>query len=51
VATGIARCLGDGTSSGLLAGRKEATRKLDCDAYESFRRFLIDEGVDPSMDG
>jgi hypothetical protein len=48
---GIARCLGDGASSGILAGRKETTRKLYRDAYEAFRRFLIDQRVDPSVDG
>jgi len=43
--------LGDGTSAGILAGRKETTRKLYRDAYEAFRRFLDGAGVDPATDG
>jgi hypothetical protein len=35
----------------MLAGRKDATRKLYRDAYEAFRRFLFNSGVDPSVDG
>jgi hypothetical protein len=42
----LAHWLGDGASPGILAGRKEATRKLYRDAYEAFRRFLIDQDVD-----
>jgi integrase len=47
----ILHCLGDGTSPGILAGRKETTRKLYRDAYRAFRRFLANVGVDPSTDG
>jgi len=35
----------------MLAGRKESTRKLYRDAYEAFRRFLLDVNVDPAIDG
>jgi hypothetical protein len=38
-------------SAGVLAGRKESTRKLYRDAYQAFRRFLQDVGVDPARDG
>src|SRR5205814_1700170 len=48
---GAAFCFGDGQSNGLLAGRKQSTRKLYRDAYEAFRRFLLDAGVDPAVDG
>jgi integrase len=48
---GAAIFLGDGRSGGLLAGRKDTTRKLYRDAYEAFRRFLADVHVDPSVDG
>ena len=47
---GAAYCFGDGHSGGVLAGRKETTRKLYRDAYEAFRRFLIGVGVDPASD-
>jgi hypothetical protein len=48
---GAAFCLGDGRNSGMLAGRKESTRKLYRDAYEAFRRFLADLEIDPVLDG
>jgi len=48
---GAAFCLGDGRSNGTLAGRKETTRKLYRDAYEAFRRFAVDAGVDPASEG
>jgi integrase len=48
---GAAFCLGDGKTSGVLAGRKDTTRKLYRDAYEAFRRFLADVDIDPSVDG
>src|SRR5438132_6316533 len=48
---GAAFCLGDGRTSGVLAGRKDTTRKLYRDAYEAFRRFLTDMDIDPSVDG
>jgi integrase len=48
---GAALCFGDGRSVGMLAGRKDATRKLYRDAYEAFRRFVADSGVDPRVDG
>jgi hypothetical protein len=48
---GAALCFGDAQSVGGLAGRKETTRKLYRDAYEAFRRFLADSGVDPTVDG
>jgi integrase len=48
---GAAFCFGDGRSGGVLAGRKPTTRKLYRDAYEAFRRFLEDAGVDPRVDG
>src|SRR6266851_5225909 len=48
---GAAFCLGDGHSGGMLAGRKDTTRKLYRDAYEAFRRFLADVNVDPCVDG
>ncbi|MDQ6669673.1 MAG: tyrosine-type recombinase/integrase [Chloroflexota bacterium] len=51
IAAGAAYCLGDGRTSGVLAGRKDTTRKLYRDAYEAFRRFLIDVGVDAVTDG
>jgi integrase len=35
----------------VLAGRKDTTRKLYRDAYEAFRRFLQDVGVDPATEG
>ena len=37
---GAAFCFGDGRSNGMLAGRKDTTRKLYRDAYEAFRRFV-----------
>ena len=48
---GAAFCLGNGRSNGMLSGRKETTRKLYRDAYEAFRRFAQDTGVDPTADG
>src|SRR6516164_6961473 len=48
---GAALCFGDGRSVGILAGRKDATRKLYRDAYQAFRRFLIDSAIDPTVDG
>jgi hypothetical protein len=42
---------GEGHSGGVLAGRKETTRKLYRDGYEAFRRFLADAGLDPAVDG
>jgi integrase len=48
---GAAFCLGDGQSGGMLAGRKDTTRKLYRDAYEAFRRFLAGVNVDSSVDG
>ncbi len=47
---GAAYAFGDARSSGVLAGRKETTRKLYRDGYEAFRRFLIASGVDPAVD-
>jgi hypothetical protein len=48
---GAALCFGDGRSVGILAGRKDATRKLYRDAYDAFRRFLADSGVNSAVDG
>jgi hypothetical protein len=48
---GAALCFGDGRSVGILAGRKDATRKLYRNACEAFRRFLADSRVDPQVDG
>ena len=48
---GAAFCFGDGRAAGALGGRKATTRKLYRDAYEAFRRFLADVGVDPAADG
>jgi hypothetical protein len=48
---GAALCFGGARSAGVLAGRKHTTRKLYRDAYESFRRFLVDASVDPCIDG
>ena len=36
---------------GTLVSRKETTRKFYRDAYEAFRRFLDDAGLDPAIDG
>lgn len=36
--------------AGVLAGRKETTRKLHRDAHESFRRFLVSCRIDPASD-
>src|SRR5690349_24996130 len=47
---GAAYAFGDRQSGGVLAGRKDTTRKLYRDAYEAFRRFLSDSGVDPAVD-
>lgn len=47
---GAAFCLGDANTPGMLAGRKDTTRKLYRDAYEAFRRFLADVHVHPSVD-
>ena len=44
-------CFGDGRTNGMLAGRKDTTRKLYRDAYEAFRRYALDIGVDPCVDG
>ena len=35
----------------MLAGRKDTTRKLYRDAYEAFRRFVEEAGLDPTSDG
>ena len=48
---GAAFCFGDGRSNGMLAGRKDTTRKLYRDAYEAFRRFVEHVGLDPASDG
>src|SRR5690242_11190391 len=48
---GAAFCFGDGRSNGMLAGRKDTTRKLYRDAYEAFRRFIQEAGLDPTSDG
>jgi integrase len=48
---GAAFCFGDARSAGMLAGRKESTRKLYRDGYEAFRRFMLDVNVDPAVDG
>ncbi|MBV9601580.1 MAG: hypothetical protein JOZ87_32630 [Chloroflexi bacterium] len=48
---GAAFCFGDGRTNGMLAGRKETTRKLYRDAYEAFRRFAENAGVDPASEG
>ena len=48
---GAAFCFGDGRTNGMLAGRKDTTRKLYRDAYEAFRRFVEEAGLDPTSDG